>query len=295
MASQKTFFPDEFTAKYKALLGEEFPEFLETISRKQPKGFWVNTNLAKADEVSASLKAKDVTISQLPFHRQAFSISMARPAELSEFREGKISLQEKAAMLPAAALSPSKDGKVLDACSAPGMKTIQLSNLAGNVLATDVNTTRFRSLAHNKGKYALNNVEISRTDVRNVKEKFGKILFDAPCSSEGLARKKRDALKGWSMKLVERKAKMQKELITHCFSLLKENGELLYSTCSFAPEENEDVVNHLLKENPAAEVLPVKLEGIKIRKNDLCKNAVRLFPHDNDTQQFFFAKVKKSG
>jgi len=297
MATTKTYFPEEFIAKYRELLGDEWQEFFETIKRKQPKAFWANTNLVKVEDVSKSLKAKDVTITQLPFHKQAFSISMARPADLSEFKEGKIALQEKAAMLPAIALAPSWGDKVLDACAAPGMKTIQLSNLlgrAGKALALDVNTARFKSLAHNKGKYSLGNVEIGRADVRNVREKFPKILLDAPCSSEGLVRKKRDALKGWSQKLVERKAQLQKELISHCFSLLEEGGEMLYSTCSFAPEENEEIVNLLLKERPEAEVLPVKFEGIKIRKNDLCRNAARLYPQDNDTQQFFLAKILKA-
>ncbi len=291
---KKTFFPEEFIEKYSSFLGREWDEFFETIKRKQPKSVWINSNKSDLDEVEQKLKEKDIVFRKHSFSTLALGIEMARPSELELFKEGKISSQEKASILPVIALAPEKTDFVLDACAAPGTKTIQLSNLSGRVIATEVNSERVKSLYYNKKKFGLENVEVKRTDVRNLKEKFDKILLDTPCSSEGLVRKKRDALKGWSQKLVERKATIQKELILHCFDLLKEKGELVYSTCSFAKEEDEDVVNYLLEKRKNAIVEKVILEGIKIRENGLCKNCVRLYPQDNDTQQFFLAKIKKS-
>ena len=289
---KKTYFPEEFTEKYSKLLGKEWDEYFATIKRKQPKSIWVNTNKTTVEETVSSIEKQGIKLNPLKFHEQAFMIECEKPGSLKEFEEGKISLQEKAAMLPVVALNPKKSDYVLDCCSAPGMKTIQLSNLSGKVFATELSSTRFESLQFNKKKYALKNVELKRTDFRNVKEKFDKIVLDVPCSSEGLVRKKRDALKGWSQKLVERKAKNQKEMILTGVDMLKENGEIVYSTCSFAPEENEEVVNFLLSERNA-EVLKIDLSGLKIRKNELCVGAARLFPQDNDTQPFFFAKLKK--
>ena len=301
MSKQKTFFPEEFIEKYKAQLGEEWPAFFSCIQRKQPKAFWLNTNKALPKETILSLENHGVNLKQLPFHSQAFSIDYERPGTLREFEFGKISLQEKAAMLPAIVLAPRENDLVLDACAAPGMKTIQLSTLMhdrGKIIACDVNSERIKSLEHNKAKYGLKNVEVKRMDFRNLlpeyKEKFDKILIDAPCSSEGLVRKDREALKGWSTKLVERKAQTQKELLVTAFELLKKGGEIVYATCSFAPEENEEVVLKLLDTNKGAEILKIELPGIKIRENHLCKNCVRLYPQDNDTQQFFFAKIRKS-
>lgn len=294
MFMKKTFFPEEFIEKYSTLLGNEWNKFLETIKQKQPKSVWINTNKLGASIVHKKLSEKDIVFKKYIFSDQAFEIEMEKPGDLELFKRGKISLQEKAAMLPVIALAPTKDDYCLDACAAPGMKTIQLSNLAGKVKAVDVNSERIKSLIHNKGKYALHNVKVERTDVRNIKEKFDKIVLDAPCSSEGLVRKKRNALKGWSMEIVQRKSELQKELITHCFDLLKEGGEMVYATCSFAPEENEEVVMHLLKERSNAKVIPVKLSGIKLRKNKLCEYCVRLYPQDNNTQQFFLAKIKKN-
>jgi tRNA (cytosine49-C5)-methyltransferase len=291
---KKTFFPKEFITKYKAFCGDEWEAFFETIQKKQAKSVWINNKKTHPDNIYKKLEEKDLSFKKYSFSEQAFEILMEKPGELEEFKKGKISLQEKGAMLPVLALGIEEEDIVLDACAAPGMKTIQASNFAKKVLAIDVNSERIKSLIHNKGKYALNNVEIKRTDLRNINKKFNKIILDAPCSSEGLIRKKRDALKGWSQALVERKAELQKELILKCFDLLKEKGEMIYATCSFAKEEDEDVVNYLLKERENARVKKIELEGIKIRENDLCKNCVRLWPQDNNTQQFFFAKIKKN-
>ena len=119
-------------------------------------------------------------------------------------------------------------------------------------------------------------------------------MLDAPCSSEGLVRKRKEALNGWSQKLVLQKSKAQKDLILSCFDMLKPKGEMVYATCSFAKEENEDIINFLLDKRDA-KIMNVEklLPRIKIRKNEWCENCVRLWPQDNDTQQFFLAKIKK--
>ncbi|MFA6065494.1 MAG: RsmB/NOP family class I SAM-dependent RNA methyltransferase [archaeon] len=302
-ATEKTIFPEEFLNKYKKLLGKEWESFFECIQVKQPKSFWVNTNKISVGEVKKVLEAKGGKFSQYSFNERAFFIEMEKPGDLEEFKSGQISLQEKAAMLPVIVLAPKEKELVLDACAAPGMKTIQLSNLMNNkgkIIACDVNSERIKFLDGNCKKYGLTNVETKRIDFRNLaskyREKFDKILLDAPCSSEGLVRKDREALREWSQKLVERKAQTQKELIVSAFDLLKKNGEMVYATCSFAPEENEQVVLQLLEQRKTAEVINVNdlLVGIKIRKNELCENCVRFYPQDNDTQQFFLAKIKKN-
>jgi len=292
---RNTYFPKEFIDKYSNLLGKEWNSFFETIQRKQPKAFWINTKKSTIQKAVNSLNEKGIKFEQLAFHEQAFFIEYNMPGQLEEYRDGLISIQEKAAMLPVVALNPTKEDTVLDACAAPGMKTIQLSNFAGKVIATDVHSKRFAVLEKTIQRFGLDNVEAKRIDFRNLKKNkiFDKVLLDAPCSSEGLVRKKRETLLNWSNRLVRQKAANQKNMILKAFEHLKQGGEMVYATCSFAPEENEEVVLHLLKNKPNAEILPVKLEGIKIRENKLCQNCVRLYPQDNDTQQFFFAKIKK--
>jgi NOL1/NOP2/sun family putative RNA methylase len=292
---RSTFFPKEFIEKYSKFLGSEWDEFFKVIQTKQPKSFWVNTNRATVAEVTASLKKNNIPFVPLKFHENAFGVNVMAPGQLEEYQNGFISIQERAAMMPVAVLAPTKEDYVLDACSAPGMKTIQLSNLAGKVFAAELHTKRFEILKKTIAKFDLKNVEAKRIDFRNLKrnKRFDKILLDVVCSSEGLVRKKREALADWSQNLVKRKAHDQKHMIVRAFDYLKDGGIMVYSTCSFAPEENEEVVNYLLGQRKNAVVEPVKLEGVKIRENKLCKNAVRLYPQDNDTQQFFFAKIRK--
>lgn len=295
---RKPFFPKEFIIKYKTFLGDEWEDFFKIIQEEKENTFWVNTNKTSIDEVKESLHQKGVEISQLSFHPQAFSTTHPKPSNLKEYEEGKISLQEKASMLPVIALCVKEGDKVFDTCAAPGMKTTQLSNLVcenGSVLATELNDKRFELLNNIMKKHECKNVTTKRIDFRNIKrnKKFDKIILDAPCSSEGLVRKQYDALKNWSPKLVRQKAANQKNLLLRAFDYLKEGGEMVYSTCSFAVEENEEVVLDLLKKRSNTETVPVKLEGIKIRKNDICENCVRLYPQDNDTQQFFLTKIRK--
>jgi tRNA (cytosine49-C5)-methyltransferase len=290
---QSTFFPKEFLIKYKRFCGNEWSDFYSAILEKQPKSFWVNSKKATPKEIESFLKKKNIPFKRYPFSKYAYSIDCKKPGDLSIFKEGKISMQAKAAMLPVVVLSPKDKDYVLDACASPGMKTIQLANSAKKVMAVDVNSTRIKSLIHNKDVYGLKNVEVKRTDARNVREEFDKIMLDAPCSSEGLVRKRREALKGWSNKLVIQKSRAQKDLILSCFDMLKPNGEMVYATCSFAKEENEDIITFLLDKRKDAATMPIQIEGIKTRENKWCKNCVRLWPQDNDTQQFFFAKIKK--
>ena len=292
---RNTYFPREFLDKYSAFLGKEWDEFFKTIQTKQPKSFWVNTNKSTINAALDSLKSKNISFKWLKFHEQAYSIDFSTPGQLEEYRSGLISIQEKAAMMPVVVLNPSKEDYVLDACSAPGMKTIQLSNLAGKVFATELNTKRFEILKNTISRFDLKNVEAKRIDFRNLKrnKRFDKILLDVVCSSEGLVRKKREALTDWSQSLVKKKAHDQKHMLVRAFDYLKDGGEMVYSTCSFAVEENEEVINYFLTRRTNATIEPIVLEGVKIRENKLCKNCVRLYPQDNDTQQFFIAKIKK--
>jgi len=301
---RKTYFPQQFLDKYSALLGPEWDIFFETIKQKQPKSFWVNTNKTSVENVIESLTKKGIKTIPLLFHPQAFAIDYSEPGKLEEYQKGWISVQEKASMMPVAALNPKKTDKVLDACAAPGMKTLQLSNLAGEILATDVHSKRMEILDKTMKAFEMKNVTTKRIDFRNLKhnKRFDKIILDAPCSSEGLVRKKREALISWSQKLVEKKSIEQKHMIVRAFDYLAEGGEMVYSTCTFAPEEDEEVVNHLLKERNGvgekqklgkASVVLVQLKGVKIRENKNCPGCVRLYPQDNNTQQFFFAKIKK--
>ncbi len=305
---QQTFFPQEFRKKYAALMGSEAETFFDFCARKMPKSIWVNSLQIRPAILAKDLRKKSWQLKEL-FHENAFELEgVEKPGSSEEFKNGLFNLQEKASMIPAICLAPQRKDVVLDATAAPGNKTLQLATLmngAGRVVAVEKNVERFRVLRFNVKKFGLKNVVAKRMDLLDAHRKgiFDKVLLDAPCSSEGLVRKDFDALKNWSNELVLWKSELQKKLALKCLETLKQNGEMVYSTCSLSPEENEEVVQSVI-EGGNAELVEAKVRGFETRPGLLQYNgkkfdstmrrAVRIYPQDNDSQAFFYAKIRKT-
>lgn len=206
-------------------------------------------------------------------------------------------------LVPCIALAPKKDDRILDMCAAPGTKTFILSFLTNNeahITANDINKFRVRRLKFNVEKFGLS-ADVINLSGRKVEGTFDKILLDAPCSGEGMVNKKDKLFSNWSENSVRLMARKQKKLIIHAFKLLAPGGTLVYSTCTFEPEENEGVVDFLLRKMDA------EIEGIdlNIRHADgiiewngktLDKRllaCMRIYPAHNRTGGFFVAKIRK--
>ena len=304
---KKTFLPEEFKKKYSKIMGNEKDSFFEYCCKKISKSIWVNSLKINPRLLEKELKNQNWKLTNL-FHENAFAIEgITRPGQSEQFKQGLFNLQEKSSMLPALILAPKKEDLVLDATSAPGNKTLQMACLMqgkGKIIAVEKNVKRFKSLNFNVKKFGIKNIILKRMDLLDAKKKnlFDKILLDSPCSSEGLVRMKFDALKEWTPEIVEKKSELQKKLITKAIELLKENGELVYSTCSLSPEENEEVIQHAI-DHRKIEVLKIELKKIKTRKgleeyngkkfDSQIKKTIRIYPQDNDSQAFFIAKLKK--
>lgn len=208
-------------------------------------------------------------------------------------------------LVPCLALEPKNQDKILDMCAAPGTKTFILSFLTENdahVTANDISEQRVRRLKSVVNKYGLS-VEVLNKSGRKLEGKFDKILLDAPCSGEGMVNKKKKLFDNWSEKKVKLLAKKQKKLIQHAFDMLTEGGTLVYSTCTFEPEENEAVVDHLLSKNDDARIVDIEvkinhLQGLTNwtdkKYHDSLKKCVRIYPQHNMTGGFFVAKITKS-
>lgn len=240
------------------------------------------------------------------------------PGELGRALEhllGYYYIQELASMLPVIAMTPKEDETYLDLCAAPGSKTTQAAakmNNAGTIVANEVSMGRMRILASNLERCGVTNTIIVRKDGRDLcrnfqsaKIYFDKILVDAPCSGEGTLRSSYKTYLMWNIKTVRSLSNLQKQLFKRAFYSLKVGGEMIYSTCTHAPEENEEVVNAMLEEfGDKIEILPVELpiktrEGITKWKEEeydervkLCR---RVYPHDNNTEGFFVSKFRRVG
>ena len=242
-------------------------------------------------------------------------LSDLAPGELGRSLEhllGYYYVQEIASMLSVLALRPKPGETVLDLCAAPGSKTTQMAAAmknSGTLIANDVNLGRIRILATNLERCGVANTIITRNQgfilCKKLKEQgflFDKILLDAPCSGEGTLRSSKATYEMWNIQSVKNLSNIQKALLASAIDLLKKDGELVYSTCTHSPEENEEVLDFALKKFDKIKIesvnLPIKCRpGLK-KWNDKdydksVEKSCRIYPQDNDTEGFFVAKLRK--
>jgi len=227
-----------------------------------------------------------------------------------EFTVGKYYIQSLSSMIPPYVLNPSGDEKVLDLSAAPGSKTTQLSQIMGNrgtLVANDPNLNRVKALAHNVDKMNCINTGILKIKGELLSkysdEYFDKALVDAPCSALGILQKKGEVSGWWNEKQVEKIAYLQIKLLVSAIKTLKVGGEIVYSTCTLTLEENELVINTILKKYPVELLeisLPVKsvdgfteFEGTKL--NTGLAKTKRILPWEVNSEGFFIAKLRKTG
>lgn len=219
-------------------------------------------------------------------------------------------------LLAVEVLNPQPHEKILDMCASPGSKTTAIAERmenTGTLIANEVKPPRLKALHQNIERMGVYNTITTQYDARNLPqffgEEFNRVLLDAPCSGEGFGRKDPLFYKNtWKEKNIFLCAQLQKQLILSAFEMLELNGEMIYSTCTAAPEENEMVVQHLLDTYPEAEIIPITLSvphtnGIdtffdqKICSKEVAQSSCRLYPHQRssewDSEFFFLARIRK--
>ncbi|MBU0894465.1 MAG: RsmB/NOP family class I SAM-dependent RNA methyltransferase [Nanoarchaeota archaeon] len=244
------------------------------------------------------------------------NVENLQPGELGKALEhllGYYYIQELASMLPIITLNSESGGFILDLCSAPGSKTTQAAAEIKNtrtIIANEVSLGRIKILASNLERCGVTNTIITKKEgtalckrLKKQNFQFDTILVDAPCSGEGTLRSSPKTYLMWNIKTIKNLPKIQKNLVTSALEILKPNGTLIYSTCTHAPEENEGVINEILKENKNLKLEKIKLPikprpGItnwedKKYSKEITKCA-RIYPQDNNTEGFFIAKLKKT-
>ena len=307
-----------FIERIKKLLDNEddVKKFFEVAKSMPRKSIRVNTIKISVKELVNRLKKKVWEIEQ-PFsdYPEIIKInSELNPGELGKTKEhilGYYYVQEITSMMPILALQPKVDNSFLDLCASPGSKTTQAAAIMknqGTIIANDVSINRISILSANLERCGVTNTIVTRHDgvelcekLKKLGFKFDKILVDAPCSGEGNIRCSPRTLLEWSEGLLKNLSGKQKKLLNSAAELLKEKGELIYSTCTYAPEENEVVVQNLL-DNYNFKILDVKLP-LKTRPGLLewgdqkfssdMKKAVRIYHHDNNLEGFFLCKLER--
>lgn len=302
--------PEKLMERYGGIVDDR-KRFLDYLKRPLPRAFRVNTLKAETGEVLESLKGYGFPVKKVPWSSNAFVTEKEGIGSTIEHFMGYLYVQELVSMLPPIVLEKELkevgEAVVLDACAAPGSKTTQLSAIMDNrglIVANDSSFGRMKILKHNMEKLGCMNIVAVNRDARFLKTgmEFGFVLLDAVCSSEGIFRKNFNALSRWGEKRIKYLANMQRQMITNCFDMLAPGGVMIYSTCTYAPEENEGVVDYLLGRKDCS-LEKVRIRGLKTGRpvkswegRDFGKEvskAVRVWPHHNDTGGFFLARIRR--
>jgi len=304
--------PSALRARWKALFGKEFKTILKYSFKELPRVVRINTlkinkrNFQKiTKKYSWKLKSLKISNAFIVVEKKAKKIEVT-----SEYKDGFFYSQQLASMLPVIILSPKPGEKILDIGAAPGSKTTQMAQLMenkGKIMANDISRERIKILKKNIKRLGIKNVRVNLGDGqtlgRKYSEKFDKALIDSPCSSEGIIRYKPHKLIEWSLQKLHTLTRIQKKLLESGFNALKPGGVLIYSTCTYGVEENEAVIDCLLRKYPSADIAPIKLKSFKFRQGLLkwkdlkfdkrIRNAVRIYPYDIDSVGFFICKIVK--
>ena len=291
-------FGKEFFAARYAMLGWKY----EDVTPEQ--AIRINTMNCDEEKVVRRLEALGIELEKIPFLEHGYWVSHSNFSlgATSEYLLGLYSIQEAAAQIPTTLFTELKDKIVLDACAAPGGKTVQLADSMGNtgaVIALDVKKQRLTALTNHLERCRVKNTIVYYLDARKaskLKLKFDRILLDVPCSGNFSTDK--DWFEKRTIKDIERNAKLQREILAEAAKILKDNGEIVYATCSLEPEENELNVNWAI-ENLNLKVAKTSCYGERAateifgkRLDSRIENCRRIWP--GKTQGFFVCKLVKS-
>lgn len=321
MASTKDKFPQkqqqliDRTAAALAISTDDSRELLQ-LGRQQ--SVRVNTLKLDVDDATAYFQQQSVEAERFSWSPDGFTLGAAdlqslRDSEL--INNGSLYIQNAASWLPVLALDPQPSETILDMCAAPGGKTSHVAALAQNeafITANDNSKTRLHKLQANMSRLGVENSEFTLHDATRLSHKmngleFDKILLDAPCSGEGMMTlENRKDFESWSVAHIKRLQQLQKKLVVQAWLLLKPGGTLVYSTCTMAPEENEAVVDYLLRryDDAQLEELPEFMQTLPNRVNAVTRwndkdysseisKTLRLKP-SAPIEAFYVAKITKS-
>jgi len=291
--------PDSYLSNMKELLKDEYEQYLASFNDERYYSLRVNTSKISVEEF---LKISPFKLTSVPWCKDSFYYDESeRPAKHPYYYAGLYYLQEPSAALPAEVLEINPFDKVLDGCGAPGGKSCKLANKLNNtgvLFANDISVSRSQVMLKNLENFGIKNFYVLAEDTGKLKQHFNnyfdKILLDVPCSGEGMFRKDPDLIKSWLEKGNEYYANIQKQIIKDGLEMLKKGGKMVYSTCTFSPKEDEEVIEYALSICPDLKVLPIdKCEGMANGVTSNTKNCVRMYPHRIKGEGHFVAYLQK--
>ncbi len=299
--------PIDFKEKMLSLLGDEANDFFDSYTEKRASGLRINTNKLDANNWE---QISPFSIENIPFVPTGyyFNEKEDQPGKHPYHSAGLFYIQEPSAMFVGEQLDVKAGDHVLDLCAAPGGKSTHIATRIGEngfLMSNEIHPKRAKALSENIERFGLANTVVTNETPERLSKLypnyFDKILVDAPCSGEGMFRKDPEAMKYWSQQHVEQCANKQREILSYAYKMLKPGGTLVYSTCTFSPEENEQTIEAFVQEFPDMDIIPIhhshgiqpgKIEWTKNQLKDIVHTA-RLWPHRLRGEGHFVAKLRK--
>jgi NOL1/NOP2/sun family putative RNA methylase len=281
--------PIQFKQKIKALLKEEYEDYIASYEMPRYQGLRLNS--LKVEAATFPLEKVFKQIEPVPWCEEGYYYENEKPTKHPYYHAGLYYIQEPSAMAPGAYLPIERGDKVLDLCAAPGGKSTQIgARLQGEglLVSNDISVSRAKALVKNIENFGIKNVIIVSEAPSKLADKwegyFDKVLIDAPCSGEGMFRKDQGLIKSWEKEGPEHYIPLQEEILEQGAKMLKPGGKLLYSTCTFDEGENEKVIEAFLRKNPFFKISPLKptagiQKGFATDEEMSLEGALRLWPH----------------
>lgn len=296
--------------RYRDIVGD-WDAFVHYQGRPLRPTIWTNTLRATPGEVADYLAKDGIEAEPIAWLPGAYRLPEdCLPGKNLGRLLGLFHIQEEVSMMPVPILDPRPGERLLDLCAAPGNKTVQAAvrmENTGTVIANDVNHHRVGLIVGSLERLGVTNVVLYDKDAGNLPRAMGlfdRVLADVPCSCEGTIRRHPEILlRRWRPGF---RQSAQVAILRKAVQLAKPGGHVVYSTCTYAPEENEHVVHQVLADPPsgtAVRLLPARIEGLMTspgltewqgeRFDDTLANALRIYPHQNDTGGFFVALLER--
>ena len=304
--------PQQYLERMRRLLGDDFGAF-ESIYTQSPQ-IGLRVNLLKISPTQFR-ELYPYKLDPIPWSPSGFRLldqnqGQTTPGKHPYHAAGLYYLQEPSAMLVAELLDPKPGERILDLCAAPGGKTTHLASLMQNrglLVANEIHSKRVWDLAENLERWGARNTVTTNEQPERLANYFGayfdKVLVDAPCSGEGLFRKEPRARGSWNLKLIEGCSIRQTNILQIAGSLVRPGGLLVYSTCTFAPEENEGSLQRFLDLQPGFKIVdspnvpgsdPGHPNWLSVQGSASLKSAIRMWPHHIQGEGHFVAILQKT-
>lgn len=305
--------PDAFVMRMRQLLGSECDAFFASYEKERALGLRVNTMKVPA-EVFARENQETFSLRPVSWCREGFYYEQeSRPGRHPYHEAGVYYIQEPSAMAVVSLLDPKPGERVLDLCAAPGGKTTHIAsrlNGKGLLVSNEIHPARAKILSQNVERMGIGNAIVTNEDSGSLAEFFPEffdcMVVDAPCSGEGMFRKDEQARNEWSEANVRLCAEHQQEILDNAAKMLKPGGRMVYSTCTFAPEEDEDGIAAFLERHPEFSVVCLEKdevpEGLSSGHpewsrghNPELQNTFRIWPHKSEGEGHYLALLRKNG